>query len=157
MQSSVYIETTVISYLASRPSRDLIVAGHQQITQDWWTSIVPKLDCYVSPYVIQEVGRGDAGRAQERLNAIKTFPVLELNDDVKKVAKIYFEKLSIPEKAEADAFHLALASWHNMDYLVSWNCSHIASAVIIKMVQEINKELEIPTPVICTLEELMEV
>lgn len=65
MKPTVYIETTIISYLTARPSRDLIVAGHQQITAEWWEDVRPKVDCFVSPFVIQEASRGDSEMAQD--------------------------------------------------------------------------------------------
>lgn len=156
MQPTVYIETSVISYLTAKPSRDLIVASHQQITVEWWEQVLLKVSCFVSDFVTQEAERGDAVYAQKRLEAIKDFPVLELNDEIKALAQKYFATLQIPERARIDAFHLATAAWHRMDYLLSWNCTHIASGRVRKTVREINDGLGVPTPTVCTPEELME-
>ncbi len=157
MKPTVYIETTIISYLTARPSRDLIVAGHQQITAEWWEDVRPKVDCFVSPFVIQEASRGDSVMAAKRLDAIVEFPVLAQNGTVDELAQRYFEKMSIPESAKIDAFHMALAAAYEMDYLLSWNCRHIASARVQKTIQKMNDELEMQTPVMCTPEALMEV
>jgi hypothetical protein len=157
VKPSVYIETTIISYLTAKPSRDLIIAAHQQITNDWWTDVRPQVDCYVSPFLIDEASRGDAIFAQKRLNEIVGFAVLEVNEEIEDLAQQYFAALQIPEKAKIDAFHLAVAAWHKMDYLLSWNCKHIASGRVQKMMQEINARLGVHTPIICTPEELMEV
>ena len=157
MRPAVYIETTVISYLTARPSRDLIVAGHQQITAEWWDGVRPKVDCFVSPFVIQEASRGDSEMVSARLAAIAEFPVLAENETVEELAQRYFAKMSIPERARIDAFHLAIAAAYEMDYLLSWNCRHIASALVQRTIQKINDELEILTPVMCTPEALMEV
>ena len=157
MKPAVYIETTIISYLTARPSRDLIVAGHQQITVEWWEDVRPKVECFVSPFVIQEASRGDAAMAAKRIEAISEFPVLAQNETVEDLAQMYFERMSIPERAKLDAFHLATAAAYEMDYVLSWNCRHIASAHVQKMVQRLNDELEIQTPIMCTPEALMEV
>ena len=157
MKQSVYIETTVVSYLAARTSRDLIVAGHQQITSEWWENVSPKFQCYVSEVVIEESEKGDSEISKKRLDLISDFPVLAINDDIKKLASIFFERLRIPEKSRLDSVHLATACWYKMDYLLSWNCKHIVSGTVRKLLNEINEELKIHIPVICTPEELMEV
>lgn len=156
-KTTVYIETSVISYLTAWPSRDLIVAAHQQITADWWAAIRPQVECVISPFVIQEAERGDQTAAQKRLESITSLRVLNLNDEITALAQKYFAAIDIPEHARLDAFHLATAVWHRVDYLLSWNCKHIASGRVRKIVGEINSQLGVPTPVICTPEELMEV
>lgn len=157
MKPSVYIETTIISYLTAKPSRDLIIAAHQQITSEWWTDVRPQVDCYVSPFLIDEASRGDMAYAQKRLDQIVDFTVLEVNKEIEDLARAYFAALQIPEKAKIDVFHLAIAAWHKMDYLLSWNCKHIASGRVQKMMQEVNARLGVHTPIVCTPEELMEV
>jgi hypothetical protein len=155
-KQSVYIETTVVSYLTARPSRDLIVAAHQQVTVEWWENELPKLDPFISPIVIEEVSRGDESASKVRLEKIDKFPVLEIIDEVRGLADLYFEQIPIPNKARGDAFHLAIATYHGMDFLVSWNFSHILSARVRAVIQEINTIRGISTPIICTPEELME-
>ena len=157
MKPSVYIETSVISYFTSALSKDIITAGHQLITLDWWEKMVPKCECWISPYVFQEISKGNASMASKRIEAIQSFNSLELNKDVDTLAKTYLRYIQTPEHAIADAYHLAIAAHYNMDYLVSWNCSHIANAHIIKQLRKVNESLSIQTPVICTPEELMEV
>ena len=157
MKPSVYIETTIISYLTAKPSRDLIIAAHQQITIEWWTDVRPQVDCCVSAFVIDEASRGDVTYAQKRLAEIADFTVLEVNEQIEDLAQQYFAALQIPEKAKIDAFHLAVAAWHRMDYVLSWNCKHIASGRVQKTLREINTQLGVHTPVVCTPEELMEV
>lgn len=147
MQPTVYIETSVVSYLTARPSRDLIVAGHQQITQDWWDNIRPKVQCVISPSVIEEAKRGDEKAAEERLNAIRELPVLAVNENVKELALEYLNAIKIPEKAKTDAFHLAFPAWYKVDYLLTWNCKHIASGRVRKILETINNKLNIHTPV----------
>lgn len=157
MKQSVYLETTIISYLAARPSRDLIVAGHQQITLEWWEKASPKFQCYVSEVVIEESEKGDAEVAKKRLNLISGFQILSVNEEIIKTASLFFERLKIPEKSRLDSFHLAIASWYKMDYLLSWNCKHIVSGSVRKTLNEIKDEVKIHIPIICTPEELMEI
>jgi hypothetical protein len=155
--ASVYIETTIISYLTAKPSRDLVVAAHQQITSEWWANVRPEVECFVSPFVIDEASRGDDEYARKRLEAIADFSVLQVNQEVEALAREYFAALNIPEKAKIDAFHLAVSAWHGMDYVLSWNCKHIASGRVQKMLQDTNARLGVYTPIVCTPEELMEV
>jgi len=157
LKESVYIETTIISYLAGKPSRDLVVAAHQRITAEWWAQVTPKVELFVSPFVIEECERGDKEAAQRRKNFLKGIKVLELESGIQKIAEIYFEKLEIPEKARLDAAHIAIACYYKMDYFVTWNCVHIASAKTRRSLELLNKQLRLFTPVICTPEELMEV
>jgi hypothetical protein len=157
VKPTVYLETTIVSYLTARPSRDLIVAAHQQVTAEWWETVRPNTKCFVSSFVIQEVSRGEEAAAQRRLSSISGFPVLDLNEPIRELAEKYFTAIDIPEKARIDAFHLAVAVWHRIDYVLSWNCKHIASGRVRRTLHGINDELRITTPVICTPEELMEV
>ena len=156
MKPTVYLETSVISYYCSRPSRDLIVAAHQQITDMWWEQALPSYAVFISAPVLDECGKGDSAAAALRLERIRKFPILETTAEVIKLAEYYCRTLPIPEKAHADCYHLALAAWHGIDYLISWNMSHIVNGAIIKRVQELNTAKNIRTPVICTPEELLE-
>lgn len=154
---SVYIETTVISYLTARPSRDLVIAAHQQITRDWWEMALPNFDAFISPIVLEEIARGDIQAAQLRLEQVAAFPVLELTSEIRILADAYFDAVQIPEKARLDSYHLALAAWHGLDFLVSWNFTHIVSGRVRRIIETINTQSGIHTPVICTPEELMEI
>lgn len=156
-KEKVYIETTVVSYLTAKRSRDLIVAAHQQVTVEWWENSLPLLEPFVSPIVIDEASRGDEVAAKLRLEKIASFQVLEITDEIQKLAELYFKRIPIPDKARGDAFHLAAATYHGMDFLVSWNFAHIISARVKLVIQDINTARGISTPVICTPEELMEV
>ena len=157
MSASVYVETTIISYLASKPSRDLIVAAHQQITLEWWSHIRPQVSCFISPFIIQEISAGDQDAVRRRQEYIKDIPILQVNNEIQQLARLYYEELTIPNKARLDAAHLAIAVWYEMDYLLSWNCKHIVSGRTRKVLEKVNSRLQIRTPVLCTPEELMEV
>lgn len=152
----VYIETTVISYFASRPSRDVVVAGHQAVTSMWWESELPKFMPVISQIVLDEIATGDPVAAGRRLEAVAGMDLLAVTDEVESLAIEYFQGIGIPEAARADALHLALGTCHGVDYLITWNCRHIASGRVRKSVQEINDRRAFLTPIICTPEELLE-
>ncbi len=157
MKPTVYIETSVISYYTSDPSRDLIIAAHQQITYEWWKDILPLVEPYISQAVIEEISRGDLIYSKKRLKSVKDFSILELLPNVNRIAQKYIKALQLPSSAEADAYHLAVAVYHGIDYIISWNCKHIASGRVRRILENLNSEMAIITPVICTPEELLEV
>ena len=155
MKETVYLESTVISYYTSKPSRDIIIYAHQQLTKDWWEASQKEYQFYVSEIVIEEISRGNKEEARKRLEFVSEIPVLDLTDDIERIAGIYAEKLSIPDRAFGDALHLATACVHKIDYLITWNCKHLANAHVIKNLGNVNQELGIHNTIICTPEELM--
>ncbi len=157
MKESVYIETTVISYLTSRPSRDLIVAAHQQVTREWWESVLPgRLHPVVSELVLDECSGGDATVAERRLEAVAELDVLPLSSDALELAETYRDILHLPENAAADSLHIALAVANRVDFLVTWNCRHIANGNTMRKLALYNRETGLHQTTICTPEELLE-
>lgn len=152
--STVYVETTIPSYLASRPSRDLIVAAHQQITEEWWERARSSFDLFISEAVLEEIRAGDPFAAARRLEIVQEFPVLALQEEILPLVTLYSQRLGLPPQARADLIHIAFAVTYKMDYLVTWNCKHIANGLVIRRLLEVNRELQRPTPVIVTPEEL---
>ena len=155
MKPKVYIETTVVSYLTGSPSRDLVVAAHQQITREWWEGR-KRFDLYVSEIVIQEAGGGDREAAASRLRILEDISILELTPEARNLAKKLLTEGPIPPKAGVDALHIATAVANGMDFLVTWNCAHIANAAMRLMIEAVCRSLGYEPPVICTPEELME-
>jgi hypothetical protein len=155
MSTKVYIETTIVSYLTARPSRDLIVTAHQQLTQEWWKDRRPDFDLYASQLVVQESRAGDAVIAQKRLAILDEIPLLDVNREAISVARTLIEKGPIPKKAAVDALHIAVATVHGTDYLLTWNCRHIANAEMQTAVAKICREAGYEPPIICTPEELL--
>lgn len=153
---SVYLETTIVSYLTARPSRDVVVAGHQQTTRDWWEHARIRYELVISEVVRRELEAGDADAAARRLAAIEDVPRLAFNDDVTWLAGVYQTELKLPAKAGNDVLHLAFAVAYAVDYLLTWNCTHIANGHTIKRLASINHRLDRQTPVIVTPEELLE-
>jgi hypothetical protein len=155
MKSKVYVETTVVSYLTGSPSRDLVIAAHQQITREWWQGR-KRFDLYVSQIVVQEAGGGDPEAAASRLRALEGISILELKSESRDLAKKLLTQGPIPQKATLDALHIAIAVVNGMDFLVTWNCTHIANAAMRIMIEAVCRSLGYEPPVICTPEELME-
>ena len=152
----LYLETTIPSYLAAKPSRDIIVLAHQQITTEWWETSRKRYSIFISPVVLEEIRSGDVSVAKKRLDLVKDLPQLDVSKQMESLAKGYIKKLNIPNKSYRDAFHLAISVVHKMDILLTWNCGHLANENIRKKLREINDDLGMTTPAICTPEELVE-
>lgn len=157
MKPKVYLETSIIGYLASRPSRDLIVAANQQSTQEWWEKQLPKVDVFISQLVVQEASSGDADAVTRRLKAIADFPLLDVSPEAIRLAERLIAENVIPKQAAEDALHIAVAAVNGMNYLLTWNLKHIANAVIRANVESVCRLNGYEPPVICTPVELMEV
>jgi predicted nucleic acid-binding protein len=155
MKPSVYLETSVISYLTARPTRDLVRTAHQQITREWWAKR-DAFDLYVSQYVLDEAAAGDAGAAALRLEALRDVPLLELTEDVTTLGDRLLRAAALPAKARIDALHIAAAAVNGLDYLLTWNCTHIANATMRLKIESICRSLDIEPPIICTPLELLE-
>ncbi len=155
MKPRLYLETTIPSYLTSRPSRDLIIAGHQQLTREWWDRRRGDFQIYISQFVLDEVSAGDPAAARERLKILQPLPMLDITPGVAELASGILISGTIPRKAATDAAHIAIAAVHGMDFLITWNCVHIANAVILKSLASICREHGCECPVVCTPEGLL--
>jgi len=152
---TLYLESTIISYLAGHPSRDLIVAAHQQITHDWWNRARSKFSNYISQAVLDEISIGDPDAASRRLELVAGLPILALTKEVEVLAEEYLRKLGLPRGAQLDVVHLACAVFYEVDYLLTWNCAHLANGLVIKRLQTPNAILGRETPIIAIPEELL--
>ncbi len=150
MKPTVYVETSVISYLVSRPSRDLVIAAHQEVTRCWWGIAKKSYDLVVSDIVVEEISRGDPDAVEKRLAAIADITVLGNDPTVGRLALEYQQMLGLPEEAEADLYHIAYAVVFELDYLVTWNCAHIANAYSAKRIAERNNQRNRFMPMIVT-------
>lgn len=156
MNPTVYLETTVVSYLAAHPSRVLIVAAHQETTRLWWDRRRRDFDLFVSQVVVDEAGVGDPDAVARRLAILGGIPLLDLTPTVANLAVQLATQLPLPEKARADALHIAAASAHGMNYLLTWNCTHIANATRREAIETIIDAQGLKAPIICTPDELLE-
>lgn len=155
LKPKLYLETTIPSYYAARPSKDVVIAGHQYTTREWWETRIGDYDVFVSELVFKEAARGDSDAAGRRCALIEGFPILGITQAALDLAAIYLAELQVPPNAEADALHLALATLNSMDYLLTWNCRHIARGSVIRSLPVVNSKYGYGTPAICTPEELL--
>jgi len=151
----IYIESTIPSYVVARPARDLLQAARQRLTWDWWHSKRGRHDLFASQIVLDEIASGDAEMARQRLELVTPINLLDLTDDAKTLTKDILRSGALPPEADRDAAHIALATVHEMDILLSWNCRHIANAVIQPVLRKLADAAGFTLPVICTPEELL--
>ena len=153
--ASVYLETTIPSYLTAWRSPELVMAARQQITRDWWDNRRHDFELFVSQLVIDEASAGDPDAAARRLEFLDGIPLLEPQDDTEVLVEALIRDLSLPDRAAADAVHIALAVVNGMDFLLTWNCTHIANAAFRPAIESACRSLGYEVPVICTPEELL--
>jgi hypothetical protein len=151
---SVYVETTIPSYLVAPPSRDLIVAGHQQVTRQWWSQAASGYDLYISEAVLDEISAGNPSYAAQRVSLVQSLPILRQTAEVVDVARRYAAELGLPGSAKADIEHIAYAVAYELDYLVTWNCAHIANGLVIRRLARVNQRHGLWVPTLVTPEEL---
>lgn len=157
MRPKVYIETTIVSYLTGRPSRDVLTLAHQQVTQGWWETRRSLYDLYASEIVIAEAERGDPVAARARLSILSQLPRLAATPESERLAPILLAETRLPEYAFVDMSHVSIAAVHGMQFLLTWNCRHIANAAVIRVVEKTCRGRGFEPPVMCTPEELMEI
>lgn len=156
MKLSVYIETSVVSYLTARPSRDLISASRQQITYDWWETRRNTFDLYTSELVLEEAQRGNIQASQARLAILNNISLIAMETEALKLADSFLREAVLPRKATEDALHIATSVTNGIDFLLTWNCKHIANATMRTKIEKICRLNGYEPSIICTPEELME-
>jgi len=153
---SAYIETSVVSYLtARRNQRDLIVAAHQELTREWWERRRRDFTLFASAVVIEEALRGDEMFANARMALIEQMRLADVTPAARQLAAQLLLEAGLPAKANADALHIAICAVNGIDYLLTWNCTHLANAAMIPRVNNICRAVGFEPPYICTPEELM--
>jgi hypothetical protein len=157
MRPTVYVETSVFGYLAMRPSAQLVTAANQQVTREFWEDHRARFDLFVSLAVVDECMAGDPDAAAEREFFLRGIPVLDVTDKVLSLAGSLASGIPLPPKAAVDAVHIAVAAVHGLDYLVTWNCRHIANPAMRGTIEAVCRAAEYAPPVICTPLELIEV
>lgn len=154
MSNRVYIETSIISYLAARPSRDIITAGHQQTTHEWWAAERGNFSLYASPLVLREASAGDVTVASTRLQWLQGLPLLAIPPEAETLSEQLLQRAALPSKAAADALHIATAAFHRINFLLTWNCKHIANAIKRPFIEQVCRECGYEPPILCTPDEL---
>jgi predicted nucleic acid-binding protein len=157
MKKHVYIETTVVSYLTAKPSRDIMIAGHQEATRELWAKLSSRYETYVSALIFEEVGRGNPDQAQMRLSAIAQFPMLDIDDEARSLAEKIIAKKGIPTEYPEDALHIAVAAVNGIEVIITWNFAHLNNPFTRKKVRKIVETEGYNCPEICSPEELLEV
>jgi hypothetical protein len=155
MAERVYVETTIVSYLTARPSRDVVIAGHQQVTHEWWNTQSAAYELCVSQLVLDEAGNGDPMAAKERMAVLRPMLVLETPVEAAELAKQLLRDGALPAKAANDALHIAVAAAKAVPYLLTWNCRHLANAAMRPVIESTCTAKGFKAPIICTPEELM--
>ena len=154
MKPTVYVETTIPSYLTAWPSRDVVRAGEQQVTRDWWERR-SAFELRASSLVLLECGAGDPGAATSRLAALADVPVLALTPEAESLAETLLRDVPPPARAAADALHIAVAAVNGVSFLATWNCTHIANATLRPRIEALCRQSGYEPPVICTPRELL--
>ena len=155
MKPRIYIETSVVSYLTSRPSSNTVVAGHQVATQELWSILGKDFEAYVSDLVLQESAEGDEEQARLRLDAIGSFPLLEIDEEVESLAKQILGKKAVPRNCPEDAVHVAVAAVNEVDLVVTWNFKHINNPTMKHAIREAVEGTGYTMPEICSPDELL--
>lgn len=157
MIKRVYVETTVVSYLTARPSRDLMVAGHQNTTRELWLKLTTDFETYISALVYEEAERGDPQQAKLRIEALKPFRMLDTDEEAQALAEKIIAGKGIPEEYPEDALHIAVAAVNGVDVLITWNFAHLNNPFTRMIVRQIVENEGYLCPEICSPEELLEV
>jgi hypothetical protein len=152
---TLYMETTIPSYLLAEPSRDVISLGRQHITRTWWKRDHARYAIFVSAVVIKEAGRGERAEAEKRREFLEPFPVLDATPEVQALIKLYLERGVVPPGNAEDAAHLAFASIYKMEYLCTWNFRHLANVLALRRLRQLNEKKGLFVPQVCTPEELL--
>jgi hypothetical protein len=152
---TVYIETSIVSYLRQNPSAQVVTAARQLLTHQWWNDERRNYDLVVSQYVIDEASGGDPTRAAERLESLEGIPLLPNAAEIPEIANEIMSLGVLPAKADVDALHIAAVAHHRIEYLLTWNCRPIANAKILPRIHDVLRGRGIPIPIICTPEEML--
>jgi hypothetical protein len=155
MSETVYIETSFFGYLTARSTKNLILAANIEVTRDWWTNYRETFDLYISQIVLDEATLGDSEIAAKRLGILQDMTLLVPSEAAQELVIQFLAQSNLPDKAANDAAHIAIATIHGMDYLLTWNCKHIANAQIQKKLTRICSDYGYELPTICTPYELM--
>ena len=153
---TLYVETSIVSYLRFRAASHVVAAARQFLTRRWWDEERSSYDLVISQYVLDEAAKGNPTLAAERLKQLEGIPLLEIVPEIQEIADAILAQAILPAKAEFDALHFAVAAYYRVDYLLTWNCTHIANARILPRIQEILLQAGFPSPMVCTPEEMVD-
>ena len=150
----LYLETTIVSYLGARPSRDVIILAHQELTRKWWAEERQRYETFISPFVIEEASQGYPVAAAQRLHILSGIPPLAPREEVQSLASLVRHAAGLPSSAHGDALHLSYAIYYELDYLLTWNCAHLASRITLRRLADFTRNEDLWLPIVCTPEEM---
>ncbi len=154
-QTVVYVETSVPSfYFETRTAPEMV--ARRQWTREWWRIAIEQHALVTSPAVIDELERGSFDFRDECLRLMENLPLLAIEDPVLDIVETYVARHVMPSDPAGDALHLALASFHQCDFLVTWNCKHLANANKFGHIRRVNTLLGLFVPSLVTPLELQE-
>lgn len=153
---SVYIESSVISYITSRSSKDIVTAARKSITIEWWEAYKDSFEVFISELVLEEIGAGDAFAASSRLAVVENIPVLITTDSAIFLAKALISENAIPSTSAEDAMHISIAAVQGIDFLLTWNFKHINNANTKNKIAKVITQNNYTCPVLCSPEELID-
>ena len=154
MKLRVYVESSVVSYLTAKPSRDLIVAGQQALTQAWWSEGAHTHALCFSSVVMEEISRGDSEAASARQRVLDGLDEVSLTEAAVELAARLLDAGALPAKAMIDALHVAVCAVNGVDVLVTWNCKHIANVTMFEVIDQVCRDAGYAPPRLCTPAEL---
>ena len=154
MKTAVYIESSVISYLTARPSRDVVKSARQAITEEWWNNHRNRFDVFISALVEEEISAGDEKAARNRLKAVKNLPSADITIEAENIAKVLVSSGAVPENSMEDALHIGITTANGIEFLLTWNFKHINNAEKKNKIIEVVESLGYQCPVLCSPEEL---
>ena len=154
MKPKVYIETSFLSFLTARPTRDVVMSAMIKQSKEWWENERDNFDVFVSDLVGLEALAGDPDAARRRENVFKTIPALVADSPARSLADFFLSNMALPTNAGNDALHIAIATVNELNYLLTWNCRHIANAVMRPKLENLCLVKDHRCPVICTPPEL---
>ena len=152
---TVYVETSVVSYLTARATRNLLAAAWQTATAEWWDTHRPRFELCTSALTIEEAGRGHEEAAARRLDALGGIAMLPITETVAALSDALIRGRALPTSAQNDAIHIAVSAVHDVDYLLTWNFRHLANAETRPLIREVCEQQGYNSPEICTPSELM--
>ena len=156
MKPTVYIETSVVSYLAARPSRDVVIAAYQQVTREWWSNARERFELVSSELVAKEARAGDADAARARVELLESVTLLDVTEDAVELTRKLLDLGAVPRRAADDAAHIAIAVTNGVDYLTTWNFRHIVNAAMRPRIEHVCLSAGYQPAIICTPSELIE-
>lgn len=151
--SAIYVETSIVGYLTARSAADVVFQGRQELTRRWWYQRREEFELYISQLVLDEAGAGDPAAAAQRLRLLEGLPLLGESTEADRLADLLIDRHLLPEKAAADAQHVAISAIAGVDYLLTWNCKHIANANLLPALYETLRAEGLRPPLIITPEE----